>query len=99
MGKPNSHSPDFDSNGVPTVGIGASAGGLEALTSLLEALPADTGMAFVCIQHLDPNHESLLSNLLARATRMPVHQVTGVMLVEPNHVYVIPANASLAMSR
>src|SRR5579862_1781463 len=54
----------------PVVGIGASAGGLEAFTKLLKHLPADTGMAFVLIQHLDPKHESILATLLSRATRM-----------------------------
>ena len=77
------------SNDFPVVGVGASAGGLEALTSLLKAVPPDTGLAFVIIQHLDPKHASLLPDLLARWTRMPVHQVKDGMLVEPNHVYVI----------
>ena len=56
----------------PIVGVGASAGGLEALTQLLTELPADTGMAFVLIQHLDQTHHSLLANTLARATKMVV---------------------------
>src|ERR1700677_5164931 len=56
----------------PIVGIGASAGGLEAVTQLLRNIPADTGMAFVLVQHLDPTHESALSTLLARTTEMPV---------------------------
>src|ERR1700692_2381405 len=56
----------------PVVGIGASAGGLEAFTKLLQHLPADTGMAFVLIQHLDPKHESILASLLSRATKMTV---------------------------
>jgi two-component system CheB/CheR fusion protein len=86
-------------NDFPIVGIGASAGGLEALTALLGALPPDTGLAFVIIQHLDPKHESLLPNLLARSTGMPVHQVTDGMLMEPSHVYVIPPNTSLAIAQ
>src|SRR5438552_4040234 len=57
------------------VGIGASAGGLEAFEQLLKALPADTGMAFVLVQHLAPKHESILSELLAKATKMPVIEV------------------------
>src|SRR5260221_419494 len=56
----------------PIVGIGASAGGLEAITQLLSSLPTETGMAFVVVQHLDPRHESRLPELLGRATRMPV---------------------------
>ncbi|PYV38761.1 MAG: histidine kinase [Acidobacteria bacterium] len=83
----------------PMVGIGASAGGLEALTSLLQALPVGTGLAFVVIQHLDPQHESLLSDILARSTRMRVCQVSDRMLVEPNTVYVMPANSGRALSQ
>lgn len=83
----------------PIVGIGASAGGLEALTALLLALPIDTGLAFVVIQHLDPKHESMLPDILARSTPMPVRQVSDGMLVDPNHVYVIPANNGLAISQ
>ncbi|HLI63366.1 MAG TPA: chemotaxis protein CheB [Terriglobales bacterium] len=79
------------------VGIGASAGGLEAFTQLLQALPADTGMAFVLVQHLEPKHESILTKLLAKATRMPVQEVREGMSVEANHVYVIPANADLSL--
>jgi len=78
---------------IPIVGIGASAGGLEALTELLKQLPPDTGPAFVIIQHLDPNHASNLSSLLARVTKMPVSQVTEGMPVKANHVYVVPPNS------
>src|SRR5258708_4488782 len=70
----------------PVVGIGASAGGLEAFTKLLQNLPANTGMAFVLIQHLDPNHESILASLLGRASSMPVHEVANNMRVKPNNV-------------
>ena len=62
---------------VPVVGIGASAGGLEAFTQLLKHLPLDTGMGFVLVQHLDPEHESALTQILARATSMPVREVTN----------------------
>jgi len=78
-------------------GIGASAGGLEALSKLFDALPADTGMAFVLIQHLDPTHESLMANLLASHTSMPVRQVIEGITIEPNHVYLIPPGRSLAI--
>lgn len=61
---------------VPVVGIGASAGGLEAFTRLLKHLPLDTGLGFVLVQHLDPQHDSALTSLLARATAMPVREVT-----------------------
>ena len=60
----------------PVVGIGASAGGLEALTQLFQALPADLGMAFVLVSHLDPLHPSSLADILGRATRMPVREVS-----------------------
>jgi PAS domain S-box-containing protein len=83
----------------PTVGIGASAGGLEAFRELLKNLPADTGMAFVLVQHLDPKHESMLTGLIAKATTMPVSEVEQGMRVEPNHVYVIPPNTHMTISR
>ena len=84
---------------VPVVGIGASAGGLEAFTELLKHLPLDTGMAFVLVQHLDPQHESALAQILSRATRMPVREVTDNRHVEPDHVYIIPPNVSLGITR
>lgn len=80
------------------VGIGASAGGLEACTHLLQHLPTDTGMAFVLVQHLDPARESALSDILSRATSLPVREVESDQPVEPNHVYVIPPNANLSIS-
>src|SRR5215831_16072499 len=76
----------------PIVGIGASAGGLEALSQLLSNLPTNTGMAFMLVQHLDPRHESRLPELLARATRMPVLEAAQGLEVRPDHVYVIPPN-------
>ncbi len=82
----------------PIVGIGASAGGLEACTHLLQHLPLDTGMGFVLVQHLDPAHASALTQLLARATRMPVREVSNNMPVQPNHVYVIPPNTTMAIA-
>jgi len=94
-----SSEPSPDRSGFTIVGVGASAGGLEAFTQLLKHLPADTGMAFVLVQHLDPHHESALANLLARATSMPVHEVTDNLGVEPNHVYVIPPNADMIIVR
>ncbi len=85
-------------NSFPIVGIGASAGGLEAFTRLLKQLPADTGMGFVLVQHLDPVHESALTKLLSKATSMPVSEVTNNTRVEPNRVYVIPPNTSLVIA-
>jgi two-component system CheB/CheR fusion protein len=81
----------------PIVGIGASAGGLDAFRRLLGALAHDTGMAYVLVQHLDPNHESILAELLSEATRMEVSEVKGDMRVEPNHVYVIPPSKGLIL--
>ena len=78
--------------------VGASAGGVEAFTELLTNLPADTGMAFVLIQHLDPKHQSLLSDLLAKKCAMPVVEVTKGMRLEPNRVYVIPPNATMTVA-
>ncbi|MEG4407554.1 chemotaxis protein CheB [Microcoleus sp. MON2_D5] len=83
----------------PLVGIGASAGGLEAFTELLRHLPIDTGMAFVIIQHMLPTQESVLSEILARSTQMPVHEITDGMPVAPNQVYVIPPNVSMTIDR
>lgn len=77
--------------------IGASAGGMEAFTELFRSLPADTGMGFVLIQHLDPNHESALAELLAKSTPMKVTEVTDGMRVVPNQVYVIPPNTSMTI--
>jgi two-component system CheB/CheR fusion protein len=83
----------------PVVGIGASAGGLEAFTALLKHLPLDTGLGFVLVQHLDPLHESALTQILARATSMPVREVTNNLPVRPNHVYIIPPNTDLGIAR
>src|SRR5262249_61605389 len=81
----------------PVVGIGASAGGLEAMTQLLHHLPSDTGMAYVVVQHLDPKHESMLKDILARSTSMPVKEVQTGMPVEKDKVYVIPPNFGMEM--
>jgi two-component system, chemotaxis family, CheB/CheR fusion protein len=83
----------------PIVGMGASAGGLEAFRELLSHLPTDTGMAFVIIQHLSPHQKSLLTEILSRSTSMPVVEVEHGMIVEPNHVYVIPPNAMMSISQ
>src|SRR5262249_49962744 len=82
----------------PIVGIGASAGGLEAFTELLKHLPLDTGMAFVLVQHLDPQHESALTTLLSRATSLPVHEVTNNLRVEADHIFVIPPNTTMSIA-
>jgi two-component system CheB/CheR fusion protein len=79
------------------VGIGASAGGLDAFSELLSHLPEDTAMAFVLVQHLAPDQESLLGELLARTTQMPVATAVDGMVVEANHIYVIPPNAQMTL--
>jgi two-component system CheB/CheR fusion protein len=86
-----------EGGGFPVVGIGASAGGLEAFTQLLTALPVDTGMAFVLIQHLDPKHESLSVEILSRVTRMPVEEVKEGTRLCPNHIYFIPPGYSMGV--
>jgi two-component system, chemotaxis family, CheB/CheR fusion protein len=82
---------------ITIVGIGASAGGLKALEEFFESLPNNTGMAFVVITHLHPEHESHMAELLQRHTHMPVMQVTGLISAEKDHVYVIPPNQRLVM--
>ena len=82
----------------PIVGIGASAGGLEAFSELLTHLPLDTGLGFVLVQHLDPQHYSALAQLLGRVTSLPVLEVTDRQRVAPNHVYVIPPNTDLTLA-
>jgi two-component system, chemotaxis family, CheB/CheR fusion protein len=82
----------------PTIGIGTSAGGVRALQMFFESLPADVDAAFVVIVHLDPGRQSELSNILAGRTKMPVAQVSGLTLIEPRHVYVIPPNRQLLVT-
>ena len=88
----NDQRPDF-----PIVGIGASAGGLEALRDMLEGFSGDAAMALIVIQHLDPNHESMMAQLIDRYTSMPVTQISGGEQVEPGHVYVIPPGRNLSI--
>ena len=92
--------PAFSSNAssVRVIAIGASAGGLEAFTQLLGRLPPSTGLAYVLVQHLDPVHESILAELLARATAIPVLQATDGQRVEADHVYVIPPGTVMTLA-
>jgi two-component system CheB/CheR fusion protein len=83
----------------PIVGIGASAGGLEACSRLLDVLPSDTGMAFILIQHLDPAQDSLMAELLAKHTSMVVLEAVDGAAVAPNHVYVIPPGTYLSVEK
>jgi two-component system, chemotaxis family, CheB/CheR fusion protein len=86
------------SEAFPVVGIGASAGGLDAASQLLDALPKDSDAAFILIQHLDPTHPSLMAGLLAEHTAMPVSEATDGVQIAPGHVYVIPPGTYLAAS-
>ena len=83
--------------GPPVVGIGASAGGLGALTKLVSALPSNGGLAYVVVQHLDPTHKSLMGELLAEHTEMPVLQATDGAIIEHDHIYVIPPGSNLSV--
>ena len=83
----------------PIAGIGASAGGLEALGQLFGQLAPHTGIAFVVVQHLDPTHDSLYVEILARETRLPVEEIKSGVRVKPDHIYVIPSNRNLEIHR
>ena len=85
-------------DGLMVVGVGASAGGLEAFTEMLDASPTDAGLTIVFVQHLSPHHHSELPALLSSHTTMPVVQVTDGVHIKPNHVYVIPPNVEMTLS-
>src|SRR5918998_3531075 len=88
---------DIDRN-FHVVAIGASAGGLESLERFFNQLPGDTGMAFVVVQHLSPDFKSLMDELLARRTELPIHLVEDGMVVEPDHVYLIPPKKEMIIA-
>ncbi len=88
--KPPATTQDF-----PIVGIGASAGGLDAFKEFLRSVPENSGMAFVLVQHLHPSHDSILTEILTRCTKVPVVEITDDIHLAPNHVYVIPENKIL----
>ena len=81
----------------PVIGIGASAGGLEAIDIFLKNVPSPSGMAFVIVQHLDPTHKGIMVELLQRVTSMPVMQVTDRLKIESDHVYIIPPNQDMTI--
>ncbi|NTV99909.1 MAG: hypothetical protein HGA19_01225, partial [Oscillochloris sp.] len=83
----------------PVIGIGASAGGLQAFTEFVQHMPANSGFAFVLIQHLDPQQPSLLPDLLASHTSMSVQPAIDQISVEPNHIYLIPPNTALTINQ
>src|SRR6266481_2915500 len=82
----------------PVVGIGASAGGLEAVSELIAELPATTGMAYLLVQHLDPLHESFLTEILAKKTAIEVETATDGATIESDHLYVIPPNVTMIVA-
>jgi two-component system CheB/CheR fusion protein len=82
----------------PIVGIGASAGGLEAIIEILENLPSSPGLALLIVQHLEPRHKSQLPEILGRVTAMPIHEATEGMKVEVNQIHLIPPNTSMALT-
>jgi len=92
---PREETSSEDRSGPTVVGIGASAGGLAALRTFFEHVPANSGLAWVVVVHLNPEHESHLADLLQTHIGMPVEQVSNVVALEPDHVYVIPPGANL----
>ncbi|MBP1225479.1 CheR family methyltransferase [Flavobacterium sp. 1355] len=79
----------------PVVGIGASAGGLDAFKKILKAIPEDSGMAYIIVQHLSPDHPSNLPEILSQSTKIPVHEIINDINLAPNHIYIIPENNNL----
>src|SRR5680860_161038 len=89
--------PETGENKFLIVGMGASAGGLEALKQFFSSMPNEPGMAFVLVQHLDPHHKSLMAQLLGKHTEMKVAEVEDNTEVRPHHVYIIPPNKDMAI--
>jgi two-component system CheB/CheR fusion protein len=94
---PPSNPPEQNGAPVRIVGLGASAGGLDPLEQFLAHVPVPSGLAYIVVQHLDPTHKAMLTELLQRATPMPVREVTASMQVESDAVYVIPPNTELTL--
>lgn len=82
----------------PIVGVGASAGGIDSFKKFLGAIPENSGMAFILVQHLSPSHKSILPKILSQVTNIPVQEITDDCLIEPDHIYVIPENKMLTMT-
>ena len=94
---PRTGKPPAAKTSFPIIGIGASAGGLEAFELFFKSVPADSGMAFVLVSHLDPSHASMLAEILQRITTFPVIEAENQMKVMPDHVYIIPPNRELTI--
>lgn len=86
---------ELSANLFPVVGVGASAGGLDAFKRLIRAIPENSGVAYILVQHLEPSHASMLVDILQKVTHIPVQEITNNVRVEPDHVYVIPSNKLL----
>lgn len=99
--RPTPDSADASSSGAewefPVVALGASAGGIQALKEFFKAVPKDTGMAFIVVQHLDPTHESHMADVLSTSTRMPVTEAADGMRIQPDHIYTAPSNRFLSV--
>lgn len=91
----NDKNKERSDNLFPVVGVGASAGGLEAFKRLIRAIPDNAGVAYILVQHLEPSHDSMLVEILQKITSIPVQEITNNVRVEPNRVYVIPSNKLL----
>ncbi len=95
--KKNIAEPSYSNNSFYVVGIGSSAGGLDALERFFGNMSESSGMAFIVVSHLDPNHKSIMPELIQKSTKMKLFQAEDGMLVKPNHVYVASANRDLAI--
>jgi two-component system CheB/CheR fusion protein len=95
MSKKRNPEPEHHTQNFPVIGIGASAGGLNAFRKFLRSIPPNPGMAFIFVQHLSPTHESILPEILAQETLLPVHEIQDDINIAPNHVYIIPENKML----
>ena len=95
MKKTESKNLILSTNQFPVVGIGASAGGLDAFKKLIKAIPEDSGMAYVLVQHLDPKHDSMLPEILQKVTNVPVLEISDDIKVLPDHIYILPSNKML----
>lgn len=93
--KEKRNQPPASPQNFPIVGLGASAGGLDAFKKFLEKIPTDSGMAYVLVQHLAPAYESILPKLLSKVTSLPVYEITDDINLAPDHVYIIPENKML----
>lgn len=90
--------PEVKENTFPVVAIGASAGGLEAMMEILKYLPADTGMAFIYVQHLSPDHKSMLTEILSKKTKMIVQEIDDMDKIKPNNVFIYSYNKGIEVT-